>query len=392
MAILCATAAPSAHGLSASIGGEVLVADGLPATQQALADRPEETLVVLGSEVETERALAFAARQRLERPTLGVVLLRDRLDVVTLTHALRAGVREVVQSHDLDGLADACRRSLQLSERASAGPAGTEVPSGRIVTVFSTKGGCGKTTVATNLAVVLHAGGERRVCLVDLDLAFGDVAISLQLNPERTVVDAVAMGNHMDSTGVSSLLTTWRPGLDCVLAPVVPGDAEKVPPGVVTELLRVLREMFDYVVVDTPAQFSEHVLAALDASHQHILLTTPDVPALKNLRLTLDMLDLLSYDRGGRAVILNRADSRVGLTLADVERVVKSQVSERVPSSRDVPASTNRGVPITAVQPNHPVSAALRRFAERCVLPAPASAVAPARRGGAVLTRSRRRA
>jgi pilus assembly protein CpaE len=391
MAILCATAAHSAHGLSASIGGEVRVVDGLPATQQALADRPEETLVVLGSEVETERALAFAAQQRLERPALGVVLLRDRLDVVTLTHALRAGVREVVQSHDLDGLADACRRSLELSERVPAEPVGTEVPSGRIVTVFSTKGGCGKTTVATNLAVVLHAGGKR-VCLVDLDLAFGDVAISLQLNPERTVVDAVAMGNHMDSTGVSSLLTTWRPGLDCVLAPVVPGDAEKVPPGVVTELLRVLREMFDYVVVDTPAQFSEHVLAALDASHQHVLLTTPDVPALKNLRLTLDMLDLLSYERGSRAVILNRADSRVGLTVADVERVVKSQVSERVPSSRDVPASTNRGVPITAVQPNHPVSAALRRFAQRCVLPAPASAVAPARRGSAVLTRSRRRA
>jgi pilus assembly protein CpaE len=392
MAILCATAARSASGLAASIGGEVQIVDGLPATRQALADRPDETLVVLGSEVETEQALAFAAQQRVDWPTLGVVLLRDRLDVVTLTQALRAGVREVVQTRDLDGLADACRRSLELSAQVSAGPAAADESTGRIVTVFSTKGGCGKTTLATNLAVVLHAGGQRRVCLVDLDLAFGDVAISLQLNPERTVVDAVAMGNRMDSTGVSSLLTSWRPGLDCVLAPVLPGDAEKVPPSVVTELLRVLRGMFDYVVVDTPAQFSEHVLAALDASHQHVLLTTPDVPALKNLRLTLDMLDLLSYDRGGRAVILNRADSRVGLTVADVERVVKSPLAERVPSSRDVPASTNRGVPIAADQPNHPVSAAIRRFAQRHVLSTLAPAHPPARRGGPVLTRSRRRA
>jgi pilus assembly protein CpaE len=202
----------------------------------------------------------------------------------------------------------------------------------------------------------------------------------------------VSMASRMDSTGVASLLTSWRPGLDCVLAPVVPGDAEKVPPAVVSELLAVLRGMFDYVVVDTPAQFSEHVLAALDASHQHILLTTPDVPALKNLRLTLDMLDLLSYDRGGRAIILNRADSRVGLTLADVERVVKSAVSERVPSSRAVPASTNRGVPIAADQPKHPVSVALRRFAETWVVPGSASAEVPAVRGGTALSRSRRRA
>ena len=393
MAILCTSAVGSAPGLVASIGGDVLVTDGLPAAQRALADRPDETLVVLGSEVDAERALTFAAQLRLERPAVGVVLLRDRLDVVMLTQALRAGVREVVQTRDLAGLAEACRRSLELSARVPGGPAGgPEGPAGRIVTVFSTKGGCGKTTIATNLAVLLHAGGKRRVCLVDLDLAFGDVAISLQLNPERTVVDAVTMGDHMDSTGVSSLLTTWRPGLDCVLAPVVPGDAEKVPPAVVSELLRVLRGMFDHIVIDTPAQFSEHVLAALDASDQHVLLTTPDVPALKNLRLTLDMLDLLSYHRDGRAVILNRADSRVGLTVADVERVVKSPVTERVPSSRDVPASTNRGVPITADQPNHPVSAALRRFTEQWVLPAPVPAERPPARRGSVLTRSRRRA
>jgi pilus assembly protein CpaE len=391
MAILCTLATAAVPGLVASVDRQVVVVDALPAVLRLLADHPDETLVVLGPDVDLEDALAFAARQRLERQGLGVVLLRDRLDVVTLTKALRAGVREVVQILDLDGLADACRRSRELSENVPGQASPVEgSAAGQVMTVFSTKGGCGKTTLATNLAVVLHASGSR-VCLVDLDLAFGDVAISLRLDPVRTVVDAVAMGNHMDVVGVTSLLTTWRPGLDCLLAPVVPGDAEKVPPSVVTELLRVLRGMFDYVVIDTPAQFSEHVLAALDASQRHILLTTPDVPALKNLRLTLDMLDLLSYDRSGRAVVLNRADSRVGLTVADVERVVKSEVSERVPSSRDVPASTNRGVPIAAEQPNHPVSAAVRRFAERRVLTAPVAADAPAKRNGAVLTRNRRR-
>src|SRR6266550_327954 len=192
MTILCAAPAQDLPGLVASIGGEVGVVDGIAAALQALSERPDEALVVLGSDVDIDEALAFAARQRLARPALGVVLLRDRLDVVLLTQALRAGVREVVQGGDLDGLAEACRRSLMLSDRVPAQQSDADEPAGQIVTVFSTKGGCGKTTVATNLAVALHAGGAR-ACLVDLDLAFGDVAISLQLNPERTVVDAVAM-------------------------------------------------------------------------------------------------------------------------------------------------------------------------------------------------------
>jgi len=376
MTILCLPTDRQAPGVVAAVGTDATVVDGLPAAHRALADRPEETLLVIGSTVDLGEALAFAARQRRDRPWLGVVLIRDRLDVGTLTEALRAGVREVVRSGDPDGLTEACHRSRELSTlvplpQPGSGPG----RGGRTATVFSSKGGCGKTTLATNLAVALQQAG-RRVCLVDLDLAFGDVAISLQLAPERTVVDAVGMADRMDPTGVASLLTSWRPGLDCLLAPVAPGDADKVPAAVVGELLRVLRGMYDHVVIDTPAQFSEHVLVALDASDQHILLTTPDVPALKSIRLTLDMLDLLSYEREGRAVVLNRAGSKVGLTLEDVERVVRSPVDARVPSSRDVPASTNRGVPIVAGQPKHAVSAAVRRFATHHVLPDPAASLA----------------
>jgi len=187
--------------------------------------------------------------------------------------------------------------------------------SARIITVFSAKGGCGKTTVATNLAVALNASGARQVCLVDLDLAFGDVAISLQLTPSRTLIDAVATQIMSDDDErVSALLTPFRPGLDCILAPVEPGDAEKIPATLVSDLLERLRHRYDYVVIDTPSQFSEHVLAALDASHHHVLLTTPEVPALKNLRLTLDMLDLLSYSRDARSIVFNRSDAHGGLS------------------------------------------------------------------------------
>jgi len=237
---------------------------------------------------------------------------------------------------------------------------------GRILTVFAAKGGCGKTTLATNLAVVLNAGGARRVCLVDLDLAFGDVASMLALEPAGSLVDAVTGdgGGRLDVAAVSSLVTPIGSNLDGVLTPVVPGDAARVPVTLVEELLAILPSIYDYAVVDTPAQFSANVLAALDNSHYHVLLTTPERPALHNLRRTLDMLDMLSYSRASRSVVLNRCDSRVGLTTRDVERTIKAPIAGELPSSWDVSASINRGVPLAAAQPEHRYSQAVRRFVE----------------------------
>jgi len=115
-------------------------------------------------------------------------------------------------------------------------------------------------------------------------------------------------------------------------------------------------------VIDTPAQINEHVLGALDASHNHVLLTTPELPALKNLRLVLDMLDMLAYSRNSRTIVLNRSDSDVGLSDADIERVIKSPIARRVPSHRDVPISINRGEPLSVQNRQHPVSIAVRGF------------------------------
>ena len=164
-----------------------------------------------------------------------------------------------------------------------------------------------------------------------------------------------------------------------LLAPVTPGDAEKVPPSLVGELLAVLRTMFDYVVVDTPPSISEHVLTAMDASAYHVLLTTPDVPALKNLRVVLDMLDMLSYPAEIRSVVLNRAEAKLRLSQEDVERVIRTPVAAQVPNSRAVPISVNNGTPITLASPGHAVSKAINAFAQQRLLPAP---VARGRRRG----------
>ena len=383
MAILCGPAVRAGASFL-SIRSEARAVENLRAAAQMLSTDPEENLVVIGPETPASEALSFASSLRLSRPHVGVILVRNRVDVDLLTLALQSGVREVVPVDDPAALNAACRRSRDVSDRMSAtnhGEGGEPARDGQIVTVFAAKGGCGKTTLAVNLGVALARDTGHRVCVVDLDLAFGDVAISVQLEPTRTIVDALAMAGHMDTAGAASLLTRYAPDLEMLLAPVTPGDAEKVPPALVGELLMVLRGMFDYVVVDTPAQFSEHVLTAMDASAHHVLLTTPDVPALKNLRVTLDMLDLLSYPRDIRSVVLNRADSKVGLSSEDVERVVRCPITAHVPSSRAVPISINNGTPITIATPGHAVSQAIAGFAHQRLAVAASPERAPRRLG-----------
>jgi pilus assembly protein CpaE len=338
-------------------------------------------LVVLGPGVPLADALALAEKERLRTPSVGVVLLRDNVDVNVLGEAIRAGIREVVDACDGEAIRAACARSLEVSRlldgRAAAPQPERTGRDGKLVTVFAGKGGCGKSTVATNMAVALAAGGARRVCLVDLDLSFGDVAIMLQLVPERSMVDAVSMAGRLDETGLRSLLTPFAPGVSTLLAPAGPADGERVTRELVGELLAVARRMFDFIVVDSPPFFSDQVLAALDDSDHYVLIATPDIPSLKNLRLTLDMFDLLEYPKDRRIVVLNRADSRVGLTESDIERVIRAPIRIYVPSTKDVPVSINKGVPLMVEAAGHPVSRALRELAEQHIgagEPVPASA------------------
>jgi pilus assembly protein CpaE len=378
--------ADRARTLAEAMGGQPHGAESLAELTSLVRADPGAQLVILGASVDLADAVAFAAQHRLTRPLLGVVLLRDQVDVAVLAEALRSGIREVINAGDADGIRAACARSLEVSHQLAvtgAAPAAAPAKEGHVVTVFAGKGGCGKSTVATNLAVALADGGRSRVCLVDLDLTFGDVAIMLQLLPKRSLVDAVPMAGRLDETAIRSLVTPYAPGLDTLLAPPSPADGERVGREIVSEILKIVKRMYDYVVVDTPPFFSDQVLAALDLSQWYILLATPDIPALKNLRLTLDMFELLEYPTSQRIIVLNRSDSQVGLTAADIDRVVRAPIAGRVPSTRDVPVSINRGVPLMVDSPNNPVSRYIREIRAQIVAsshPDGQPAAAPRRR------------
>lgn len=377
MAILCEPNQELAAYLRPSFQEHVLTVTTLPELAMALVQEPAERVVVIGPAVDFSAVLSFAGQLRAERPDARIVLLRDHVDPLLAAQATKAGVYAAVPSGYPDLLTDALVRAATIETEQSMAPPAP----GRVATVFSAKGGSGKTTLATNLAVALQGLAHQSVCLVDLDLAFGDVAISMQLTPRRTLIDAVESGGPIDAQ-IDNLVTAFCPGLDCVLAPVEPGDAERIPAPLVTELVAALRSRYSYVVIDTPSQFSEHVLAALDASDHHVLLTTPEIPALKNLRLTLDMLDLLAYRHEARSIVLNRSDHRGGLSAADAEEAVHGTITAQVPASHEVPASINRGVPIVQALPDHVVSRAITTFAVHAIAgDAAVGASTPGRRG-----------
>ena len=370
MTVIVEVDAASAEALQSAVGSGTTIVPGLDQLRRHLDLHPGEYAVILGPSVDQAAGVALADTLRVTKPALGVILVRRRVDTAVLADALRAGMREVVEERDLTGLNEAVSRVYALHV-ALTNADGTAVdsapPSGRLITVFSAKGGVGKTTISTNLAAALADGGKHNVCIVDLDLAFGDVSIVMQLFPVHTIADAVGIDRKLDPSAVESLLTDHSAGLKVMAAPVQPEAKDRINGEMVGQILRVLKNQFDFVVVDTPPAFDDVVLQSFDESDLLVLVGTLDVPALKSLKITAETLSLLNHPRDKWRFVLNRADMKVGLTPAEVEKTLDLPISSSIPQSNDVPASINQGRPIVLDSPRHPVSTVIRKLAADCI-------------------------
>ena len=330
-------------------------------------DLPE--VVVLGPDARLEDVLALATRVDAEWP--GVSLVLAAVPSPEMWPAvIRAGMRDVVAPDaDVTHLRDVVERAAQaaVGRRQVLRPvsAVTSAP-GRVVAVVSPKGGVGKTTVSTNLAVGLAAVAPQSTVVVDLDVQFGDVASALGLAPEYTLPDAVHGRASEDTMVLKTFLTQHPTGLFAVCGSESPAAGEAVTGEDVSRLLASLARQFRYVVVDTAPGLSEQTLAALDEATDAVLLSSMDVPGVRGLRKELDVLTELNLLPAARHVVMNFAEPKRGLALRDVELALGTGVDVVLPRSSAVPVSTNEGVPL--LQSNRgrePATKEMRRLLDR---------------------------
>ncbi|HEY6016381.1 MAG TPA: AAA family ATPase [Gaiellaceae bacterium] len=337
--------------------------EGLPALREALEAHPE--LEVVGWSEQVAQATAALAGGHLDTilhgtresslPAGEIAAIREqtRTPIVVLAsgeasnlldEALEADVADVLLLPQLtENVAFAIRKASH-ARRAAPLP-GANTRQGRIVTVFSPKGGTGKTVIATNLAAAVAKSEGKRVLLLDLDLQFGDAAIMLGVEPEKTIYDLVVAPGELDSEKLAGYVTKHVSGLDMLPAPLRPEDAELVTEAKLGRLLEVARETYDVIVVDTSPFFHGPMLATLDRTDELLMVCGLDVPTLKNVRLSLQTLELLSFPQQRIRFLLNRANSKVGLKKREVESALGVKIGVEVPSDRAVPISVNRGNP-----------------------------------------------
>jgi pilus assembly protein CpaE len=366
-------------------GGDSLVAEtdgGLPRDpHQLLAQTGDgggaDVVLLDAGSAGTDRALALAARFDQDRPEVSVVLVGE-LEAEDWLAAMRAGVRDVLSPEStvaeiarvLDRASVLARERALALEEAARGPTGRSV-GGRLIAVLSPRGGIGKTTVATNLAVGLALSSPGSTVLVDLDIQFGDVASGLDLDPEHGLSQAVRGRAVEDSMVLKTYLSEHRSGLYVLGGPRLPSEAEGISGAQVRRVLELLAAEFRYVVVDTASGFTDHTLAALDLATDLVLLTAMDVTALHGLRGELETLDELGMTAASRQVVVNLVERRSGLTIAEAEDILGARVDLLLPRHPEVVAATNQGLPLLQGKPKNPVARALHELVERYTPPKP---------------------
>jgi pilus assembly protein CpaE len=365
------------------------VVENLYPPAEALKSSDADVLVV-GCADGSGEALQLVEWWHGSRPGRPVVVFCDESDNGFVEEAFAAGaadlivlehgplVSEATTRHVLFTLRKAVARSSSPSDRA------TDV--GKLICILGPKGGIGKTITSCNLALSL-AKRSKRVVLVDLDLQFGDVALSLGMNPATTSYDLAVSGGGLDAEKIDAFLMTHSTGLRVLAAPTRPDQAAAVTTEFLSDVYEILRQEFDYVIVDTPPAFSPEVIASIDVSTYVCVVGMLDALSLKNTRLGIETLELMGYESERIRIVLNRANTSVGITRNDVVSILGRTPDILVPSHRDIARSVNEGVPLVLSQKRSEASRAFEALAG-LFAQAPISAVS-SRRGRTLMRKGK---
>ena len=345
---------------------DAAVADGTPANIPAWNLGGRTDVIVFGPDVEPQNAFALAADLDWLHPNIVVVLAALSSAELTLG-AMRAGIRDLIAPDTAVGpLRQALERAaLTASSRQQSAPEHGQPARGRVISVMSPKGGVGKTTVATNLAVGLAGLAPMGAVIVDLDLQFGDVASGLGLEAQHTINDAVTDAASNDAMVLKAFLARHESGAYALCAPHRPAEADLIKPAHVTTLINQLSLEFPYVVLDTAPGLGDVVLAVLELATDGIWVCGMDIPSIRGLNHGLEVLRQLDLMPPTNTIVLNFADRHSGLSVPDVEATIGLSVDILLPRSRTLPFSTNAGIPLLQDGRRDPAAKGLRKLVER---------------------------
>jgi len=369
--------------------------DGVDETVRIIQTRDVDVLLVACQGREDDRSLQIIDGAHRAAPELPIIVLSTTSPNGFLRRAFDVGAADMALfPQSKEQLRFAMSKAIARTPRMSGGAAGRR--DGRLVCVLGPKGGTGKTLTSCNLAVALALAGQK-VFVIDLDLQFGDVALCLGLPPEKTMYDLALSAGSLDEDKLRDYVMTHDTGVDVLLAPARPDQASAITIDLLRDVLVVARSMYDYVIADTPPGFTAEVIATIDASSDLVMVGTLDSLSLKNTKLGLETLSLMDYDPRKIQLVLNRADTRVGISQHDVVTVLGSEPNVFIPSDREIPRSVNEGIPIILSRPQSFAAASFHDLAGLFVSAVPngepvaAMATSEPARAGRSLFRFRRK-
>ena len=340
-------------------------AGGDAALEKVEAASPD--VLIINSGGPDSDTLSLAERIIMHRPRTFVILLVPEITVEALQSANAAGCHNVLPLATDGRELCACIHRVYNAENGRIGALDSNERvtwASKVLTVFGAKGGLGKTTIATNLAIKLSEG-NKKVAVVDLDLQFGDVHIFLDLDPKETIADLMTDLANPSIDSIRSYMNVHSSGVQVLCAPKSPEYADLISGERIQRLLNILRANYDYVIVDTGPNFSDATLAALEASTSILFVTGLDVSILKNSKVALNILDSLGFKKKVR-VIINRAVEISSITIDDVQRIVDAPILMRIPSDyMTAVAALNQGQPFVQAMPKAKLSHAVSDLAAK---------------------------
>ena len=312
------------------------VVDGIRATEEITMSVSETTVIIMSVQGETEyvrKAMTAGARDFISKPFDGDDLART-----------------IIRAFEIEAM----RR-----EKVTAPKKHEDVKS-KVITLFSTKGGVGKTTIASNLAVSIVRTTKKNVALVDLDLQFGDIAITLNVSVKNSISDLIKEFGQLDAELMEEYLVTHFSGVKVLTAPIKPEYAEYITGNHVEKIIKTLQETYHYIIIDTSANFHETVLTSLDMSDRILLISTLDLPTIKNVKAGIDVMETLRYPPDKISIVLNKASEQYGIKYSDFEKTLRHPIWSYVPEdNHTVITSANKGFPFVMTRTETKVAKAI---------------------------------